>query len=258
MIDAIRLSLSWMTVLPVGRSQLPDARAAGRAMTMLPVVGLVCGLLATVVAHGLLALGSGPLLAGVAGIAAVVALTRGMHVDALADTADALGSYAGPERAREIMRSGSVGPMGAAVLVLVLLAEVAALGMVVDSGSWLAPVAAFTLARCLPVLQLRRGVPAASSAGFGALVAGSQGRVAVGSALVIAVVVGAGLAGSGWDVSRWWAPIVGAAAGLLACAGAVGVCRHAVRRLGGINGDVLGAGIEAGTATALVVAVLLL
>lgn len=258
MIEAVRLSLSWMTVLPVGRTGVPDARAAGRAMTALPVVGLACGLLATAVAHGLLASGAGPLLAGVAGVAAVVALTRGMHVDALADTADALGSYAGPERAREIMRSGSVGPMGAAVLVLVLLAEVAALGALVDSGAWLAPVAAFTLARCLPVLQLRRGVPAASPTGFGALVAGSQGRVAVLAMVLAATLVGAGLAGPSWDPARWWAPAVGAAAGLLACAAAVVFARHAVRRFGGVNGDVLGAGIEVGTATALVVAVLLL
>lgn len=258
MIDAVRLSLSWMTVLPVGGAQTPDARTAGRAMTALPVVGLICGLLATAVAHGLLVLGAGALLAGVSGVATVVALTRGMHVDALADTADALGSYASPERAREIMRSGSVGPMGAAVLVLVLLAEVAALGALVDSGAWLAPVAAFTLARCLPVLQLRRGVPAASPTGFGALVAGSQGRVAVCSSIVLAGLVGAGLSGSGWDATRWWAPVVGTAAGLLFCATAAGFVRHAVRRFGGINGDVLGAGIEVGTALALVVAVLLL
>ncbi|WP_346034486.1 adenosylcobinamide-GDP ribazoletransferase [Dietzia natronolimnaea] len=40
-------------------------------------------------------------------------------------------------------------------------------------------------------------------------------------------------------------------------AAAAGFARHAVRRLGGVNGDVLGAGIEAGTAAALVIAVIL-
>lgn len=271
MLDAVRLSLSWMTVLPVGRPGVPDAAAAGRSMTALPVVGFVCGVVATAVAHGAHALGAGGLLSGLVGIAAVLALTRGMHVDALADTADGLGSYAGPERALEIMRSGSVGPMGAAVLVLVLLAEVAALGALVDSGAWLAPIAAFVLSRCLPVVQLRRGVPAASPTGFGALVAGSQSRLAVGAVALVCAIAGAGLAGAGWAGSDWagsawagsvwagsaWAPAAGAAAGLLAYAASAGLAAHAVRRLGGVNGDVLGAVIEAGAAVALVTALLL-
>lgn len=258
MLAAVRLALSWMTVLPVGRPGVPDSAAAGRAMTAMPVVGLVCGLVATALAHGAHAMGAGALLSGVVGVAAVLALTRGMHVDALADTADGLGSYAGPDRALEIMRSGSVGPMGAAVLVLVLLAEVAALGTLIDSGAWLAPVAAVVLSRCLPAVLLRRGVPAASPTGFGALVAGSQSRVAVVASGLMCAVTGAALAGSGWSAATWWAPAVGAVAGVAAFAAASGFGRHAVRRLGGISGDVLGAVIETGTAAALVAAVLLL
>lgn len=260
MLGAVRLSFSWMTVLPVGDTGIPDRAAAGRSMTALPVVGLVCGIVATALAHGAHALGAGPLLSGVVGIAAVLALTRGMHVDALADTADGLGSYAGPDRALEIMRSGSIGPMGAAVLALTLLAEVAALGALVGSGAWLAPIAAFVLSRSLPVVQLRRGIPAASETGFGALVAGSQSRVAVVTAGMMCAVTGAGLAGWGWvgSGSAPWPPVIGAVFGLATCAAAAGFARHAVRRLGGINGDILGAGIELGTAVALVAAVLLL
>lgn len=258
MLAAVRLALSWMTVLPVGRPGVPDSAAAGRAMTAMPVVGLVCGVVATALAHGVHAMGAGALLSGVIGVAAVLALTRGMHVDALADTADGLGSYAGPDRALEIMRSGSVGPMGAAVLVLVLLAEVAALGTLVDSGAWLAPVAALVLSRCLPAVLLRRGVPPASPTGFGALVAGSQSRVAVAGTALVCAAAGAALAGSGWSAATWWAPTTGAVAGVAAYGAAAGFGRHAVRRFGGISGDVLGAVIETGTAAALVAAVLLL
>ena len=258
MLDAVRVSLSLMTVLPVGRTGVPDARVAGRAMTALPLVGLVCGLVATAVAHGVHALGGGAILSGVAGVATVLALTRGMHVDALADTADALGSYAGPERALEIMRSGSVGPMGAAVVALTLLAEVAALGALVDSGAWLAPIAAFVVSRCLPIVLLRRGVPAASPTGFGAMVAGSRSRAAVVGIGLLCVVAGAGLAGSGPLPGHWRLPAVGAAVGLAAFLATAPAGRHMVRRLGGINGDVLGATIESGTAATLVAAVLLL
>lgn len=265
MLDAVRVSLSWMTVLPVGRTGAPDSGLAGRAMTALPVVGLVCGIVATLVAHAVHALGGGALLSGVAGVGAVLMVTRGMHVDALADTVDGLGSYAGPERALEIMRSGSIGPMGAAVLALVLLAEVAALGSLVDSGAWAAPVAAFVLSRCLPVIMLRRGVPAASETGFGAMVAGSQSRVAVTGIGVVSVLAGAGLGATGFLRASpveagwlaWWPVAAGALVGLTAYALAAGFTRHVVRRLGGVNGDVLGGVIEAGTAATLVAAVLL-
>ena len=258
MLNAVRLSFAWMTVLPVGATGAPSSVAAGRSMTALPVVGLVCGLVATALAHGAYALGAGTLLSGVVGIAAVLALTRGMHVDALADTVDGLGSYAGSERALEIMRSGSVGPMGAAVLTLTLLAEVAALGTLVGAGAWLAPVAAFVLSRCLPVVLLRRGVPPATNTGFGALVAGSQSRVAVVGAGLLCTAAGAGLAGTAAVTGRWWIAVGGAAIGLAAYLVTAGATRHIVRRLGGINGDVLGAAIESGTAATLIAAVLLL
>src|SRR5699024_12680046 len=114
------------------------------------------------------------------------------------------------------------------------------------------------LARCLRVARLRGGGPAASGPGFGALGAGSQSRPAVAVIGVISVAAGAALAGSGWGADRWWAPAAGATAGLAAYAAAAGFAGHAVRRFDGVNGDVLGATIEAGTATALVVAVLLL
>ena len=258
MLEAVRLSFSWMTVLPVGNTGIPSSGAAGRSMTALPVVGLVCGLVATALAHGAYALGAGALLSGIVGIAAVLALTRGMHVDALADTVDGLGSYAGPGRALEIMRSGSIGPMGAAVLALTLLAEVAALGALVGSGTWLAPVSAFVLSRCLPIILLRRGVPAATNTGFGALVAGSQSRVAVVGAGLLCTTAGAGLAGTAAVHGRWWIAAGGAAIGLAAYLIAAGVTRHVVRRLGGVNGDILGAAIETGTAATLLAAVLLL
>lgn len=258
MLEAVRLALSWMTVLPVGRTGVPDRAAAARAMSALPVVGLVCGVVATALAHGAQSLGAGALLSGVVGIGALVVLTRGMHVDALADTADGLGSYAGPERALEIMRSGTIGPMGATALVLVLVGQVAALGALVASGAWLAPAAAVLLSRTLPVVQLRRGVPAASPTGFGALVAGSQPRAVVVIGGLVCLVAGAALAGSTWVDGRWWAGAAGALVGAVAYVGAAAFSRHAVRRLGGVNGDILGATIELGTLTALAAAVVLL
>ena len=90
------------------------------------------------------------------------------------------------------------------------------------------------------------------------MVAGSQSRAAVGGIGLLCVVAGAGLAGAGPLPGHWWLPAAGAAMGLIAFLATAAAGRHVVRRLGGINGDVLGAAIETGAAATLVAAALLL
>ncbi|NEC49139.1 adenosylcobinamide-GDP ribazoletransferase, partial [Actinospica acidiphila] len=63
------------------------------------------------------------------------ALTRGLHLDGLADTADGLGSGRPAEDALRIMKQSDVGPFGVLTLVLVLLVQVAALAQAYG-GSW--------------------------------------------------------------------------------------------------------------------------
>ena len=55
------------------------------------------------------------------------ALTRGLHLDGLADTADGLGSGKPAEDALRIMKQSDIGPFGVITLVFALLAQVAAL-----------------------------------------------------------------------------------------------------------------------------------
>ena len=54
-------------------------------------------------------------------------LSRAIHLDGLADTADGLGSGRPPADALAIMRQSDVGPFGVATLVLTLLIQVSAL-----------------------------------------------------------------------------------------------------------------------------------
>ena len=55
------------------------------------------------------------------------ALTRGLHLDGLADTADGLGSAKPAEDALRIMKQSDIGPFGVITLLFVLLAQVAVL-----------------------------------------------------------------------------------------------------------------------------------
>ncbi|RST18039.1 adenosylcobinamide-GDP ribazoletransferase, partial [Streptomyces sp. WAC04770] len=122
----LRFAFGTLTVLPV-RVTHWDRATARSGMLCAPLAGLVVGLLAAALGALSLLAGSGPLLAAVASVAVPAALTRGLHLDGLADTADGLGSGKPAEDALRIMKQSDIGPFGVITLLLVLLAQVAVL-----------------------------------------------------------------------------------------------------------------------------------
>ncbi|GAA0630197.1 adenosylcobinamide-GDP ribazoletransferase [Kutzneria viridogrisea] len=236
----LRLALSWLTVLPVPAPEV-DGRSGARAISWAPVVGLLLGGLASGLLLGLGLLGAPPLLAGLLVVAALALLTRGMHLDGLADTADGLGCYGPPERALAVMKDGGAGPF--AVVTLILVLGVQATGMSADR--WGALLLAVTTGRIAFTWCCRRGVPAARPTGLGALVADTQ-PLAIPVSWTLAALGGAWFAVPGHP---WLGPV----AVLLATGVPVLLVHHARRRFGGVTGDVLGAACELGTTVVLVV-----
>lgn len=240
-------TVAWMTVLPVPGSLQPSpvTRADGaRIIARVPLAGAIVGAVVVAVAWAAHAAALPTVLVGALAAAAAALLTRGMHLDGFADCVDGLGSYGPPERAREIMRQGTVGPFGAAALALLLIAESAAVGALADRGAWLAIGVAVGAARVAAVLGCRRGWSPSNPDGFGALTAGTQGLATQGfwavAALAAAVPAVPG---------RPWQGPLAVAVGLLVAALAM---RHCVRRFGGMSGDVLGFGIELAAVVALI------
>ncbi|MFF6784799.1 adenosylcobinamide-GDP ribazoletransferase [Streptomyces sp. NPDC012510] len=249
--DGLRFAFGTLTVLPVTVNRW-DREAARVGMLCAPVAGLVVGLGSAVAGGFLLLLGAGPLLAAVASVAVPAVLTRGLHLDGLADTADGLGSGRPAEDALRIMKQSDIGPFGVITLVLVLLAQVAALTEAYGD-SWalgaLAAVVSASAARLALTLAARTGVPAARPEGLGAAVAGV---VPVRAALLVAGVVGCAAAIGGallgpYDLGRTVLAVV------VACAAAESLLRHCVRRFGGVTGDVFGGLAETAATAALVV-----
>ncbi|MFE7752686.1 adenosylcobinamide-GDP ribazoletransferase [Streptomyces sp. NPDC057428] len=247
----LRFAFGTLTALPV-RVTRWDRRTARAGMLCAPLAGLVVGVLAAVAGSLLLLGGAGPLVAAVASAALPAAVTRGLHLDGLADTADGLGSAKPAEAALRIMKQSDIGPFGVVTLLFVLLAQVAALFELYGSG-WadgaLGTVAAAVTARLALTLASRRGVPAARPEGLGAAVAGTvppPGAAAAACAVVVCCAGAGALLGGGYGAALHQALAV------LAGTGAAHLMlRHCVRRFGGVTGDVFGALEETAATTAL-------
>jgi adenosylcobinamide-GDP ribazoletransferase len=251
-LDGIRFAFGTLTVLPV-RVTRWDRGAARAGMLCAPLAGLVVGLFAAALGGLLLLLNADPLLAAVATVAVPAVLTRGLHLDGLADTADGLGSGAHTTAADalRIMKQSDIGPFGVITLVFVLLAQIAALTALYGHGWAYGAVGAAVsgvTARLALTLAARTGVPAARPEGLGAAVAGVvpvRAGVAV-AALVTGICAAAGaFFGAYGAVHHGLAVLTGLALAQL-------LLRHCVRRFGGVTGDVFGALAETAATASLV------
>jgi adenosylcobinamide-GDP ribazoletransferase len=184
-----------------------------------------------------------PILAASLAVALSILLTGALHLDALADTADAVGASS-RERALEIMRDSRIGSFGAAVLAIDLIVKVAAVAQLVDRGGAVsALIAAGALSRgASPPLASLLPYPRAGG-GPGSVLTGSVGLVGAVGAPLLAVAIAIVAAGTTGAV------LVGVVAASTALLGLVFRAW-----LGGVTGDALGTVTELGETCALVVA----
>lgn len=229
------MAVGFLTCLPVPAATVAKAHL-GWVVAVFPLVGALLGAALVAAAH---AFGSfvQPDVAALAVVALWMVATAGLHVDGVADLSDALGAaHASPEKRLAIMKDPRVGAHGAAgVAVLVLAKWLGVRGAIAE------PMVLFTL----PVAV--RGAIALLIAVFPPARADGLGRgfrdairwqqVAVASVLAVAPFFFFSQAGIG---------------GALVALGVMLVLALvALRKLGGLTGDVYGAAIEAGEVAGL-------
>jgi len=219
-----------LTRLPAPRSEAADAEAHGRSVLFYPLVGLLLGALIAGVQRLLVAVDPG--LQSALVLVAWVLLTGGLHLDGLADSADAwAGSHGDRDKALRIMKDAASGPAGVTAVVLVLLLKFAALSALIRQDIWPALIIAPVLGRAAIVL-LFLTAPYVRPQGLGAAQAAHMPRRPAIAVLIVTVLVVIGFGRSGV-----WALAAGLALFLILRA-------MMLDRLGGTTGDTLGAACE--------------
>lgn len=221
-----------MTSITLSSRFFVEYKELTASLAYFPAIGLIIGGLLYVFDRFITLFWQGDIRA-VLDVMFLIILTRGLHLDGLSDTMDALGSNAPPEKALIIMKDSRIGAFGAMALIMCLLLKVKGLEAISSKGLWQAMI----LTPCLS----RWGLHVLASFSYYARKEGGLGEAFVGKA-TLSTLPWAGLtAGIAAFVLFEWQGI------LLFLGVSVFSWLTAIffqRRLGGVTGDVLGAHIE--------------
>lgn len=228
------LALTFLTVIPAGSPPLEGPQALARAAVYFPLVGSLLGLLCAGFAYLALHLfPSGPVVILVLMLSFL--LTRGLHIDGLADTVDGLAGGIEREKALKIMRDSAVGPLGAAAVFLIYLLKYVLLSGAEEGQLLLLVFGMFLAGRWGLVLAGAFHAPARNEGlGNSFLTSLKVRHFTLASLWGMAVVTAAFC----WQSSLFF-PLLGGIATALAASALFAAL--AARRLGGLTGDVLGA-----------------
>lgn len=225
------IAIQFLTRLPVPAARDYSPETVGRSLAWYPLVGLLIGAILSAAAW--LLQGQPPLLAAAIVLTLWVGLSGALHLDGLADCADAwVGGLGDRERTLAIMKDPSSGPIGVSVLVLLLLLKFSALVVLFGGGHHVALALLPALARsAVALLFVTTSYVRAGGLGEALAMHGQRGIVTGGLlavALLMLVTLGAvGIAVLALSALLW-----------LTLRTAV------VRRLGGFTGDIAGAALE--------------
>lgn len=231
MIVSFLLALQFLTVIPLRVKDAGEQRMAG-SMVFFPFIGLLLGLFLAGI-NLLLSFLSFPSLAlNVITVVVLIVITGGIHLDGLSDTADAFLSGKPKEQMLGIMRDSHAGVMGVLSLISVILLKVALLSSISLSLKPIVLMLMCSLSRWSAVATMFFFPYARQEGKAGVFIKGMNLRIFIFSS--IAAVFSAAVI---WQIKGLVILII--VTGLAYLMG-----KFSTKKIGGITGDTLGAGIE--------------
>jgi adenosylcobinamide-GDP ribazoletransferase len=220
MIARLLGAIQFLTILPVRGSTAPP----GGCALFFPLVGAALGGAGAYALIGLREL-IPPTLAALLVLSLWSLVTGGLHEDGFADVADAFRAGRSTERIFAILKDSRIGAHGAVALILITLVRWQGLGAIAaDPIGGLS--ATFAISRAAMVATAWTTPPAGSGLGleFSKHLTTVGALFAILTALIFAALAPAGL------LLAWVATVV-----------VFGARAYFMRRIGGVNGDCLGA-----------------
>lgn len=227
---SIALAFAMFSRLPL---RSPDWSEENRryALTALPLVGLVVGGMSLLWQALAITLDFGPLLRAVGLALLPLLIAGGLHMDGLADVADALSSHATPQRKREILKDPHTGAFAIIAIVAYMLLYTA-LAAELPVLTWLPLL--------LPIPMLSRAMAAVAVTAFPSSGQGGLADAFRASAQRSAVVISLVWALISVILLLLWGGLIGAAMALAALITLLLTRRMAIKQFNGFSGDLAG------------------
>lgn len=230
-------ALSFLTVLPLPGVELDDDDIGG-ALPWFSLVGIIIGG-ATVGAVWVLLTFLPPWPVGTMAVIIMIACSGGLHMDGLADTADAFFSARPRERMLEIMRDSRIGTMGVIAIVVVFMLKLSCLTELSSGQFFLALLVAPVAGRSAMVFNVSL-LPYVRDTGLAKLFFEKKERWHMLITIWILFVVCGTLMG-----------LFGLIVATTSCVASAAWGIYCLRKIGGATGDTLGACCEVAETVAI-------
>ena len=222
-------ALQFLTVIPLPQALLLDEKSLGKSVPFFPLVGLFIGVLAAA-ADLLFGYALPSFAATCLTVLVLIAITGGLHMDGLADTADGFWSARTRDKMLVIMRDSRIGTMGVLAIFFVVSLKIAALIPIAAPQRMGVLIIMPMAGRTAIIIMMTALRYARTEGGLAAIFARKYSWWTPAGAIFLLLAAG-GILG-GW---------LGLAASVTAVVAAGLVTRYAYKKIGGFTGDTLGA-----------------